>query len=563
MPILNDEIKSYSLIYKNDREKAVKELEDNNITNYIVLNKLLIIVYVDSNFNEQILNSMDEIVWWEKSYPMSSLIEITNNLDSGEDINDIIGVSSTSGNIYENITGKGVVVAIIDSGIDYLNESFINSDRTSKILYIWDQESNLKEPPVGLNFGSEFTRDDINEAIRQNDSTLTTDEIGTGTLASGIIVSSKNGDYEGIAPDSNLIVVKLRSYKSLYKEGRINYKNTDFLVAIYYLIEKFKELDTPLIINLTLGVISGQRSTYTLLNTFENIYRSGIIIISGAGNEGNTDIHFSDKIEDGESRDFTFQVEDDLNLDILLDAKSPDKLGIAIISPLGEISETVLYSPEYKSFTGKFNLEDVEYTIFYGYPWLSMGGLNISISLKNVSSGVWTLRVIGDEIINGNYDAYLPNKNLISEETRFIDSDSSGTITRYALMNEIITIGTYNNKTSSIWIGSSKGSEETKFSEPDIVAPGVDIISTDINNTFNTITGTGVSSSVVCGVVALMIEFIIGQTEFYKLSIFSEPLKTYLMLGATQKLIYNYPNIAYGYGVLDYKNTLTVISQTL
>ena len=80
-----------------------------------------------------------------------------------------------------------------------------------------------------------------------------------------------------------------------------------------------------------------------------------------------------------------------------------------------------------------------------------------------------------------------------------------------------------------------------------MVAPGVDIISNYLDNTFNTATGTGVSSSVVCGVIALLIEFI----------------KTYLMLGATQKPIYTYPNTSYGYGILNYQNTLQRISENL
>jgi len=96
-----------------------------------------------------------------------------------------------------------------------------------------------------------------------------------------------------------------------------------------------------------------------------------------------------------------------------------------------------------------------------------------------------------------------------------------------------------------------------------MVAPGVDIISNYLDNTFNTATGTGVSSSVVCGVIALLIEFIINQTEFYRLSIYSEPIKTYLMLGATQKPIYTYPNTSYGYGILNYQNTLQRISENL
>jgi len=223
----------------------------------------------------------------------------------------------------------------------------------------------------------------------------------------------------------------------------------------------------------------------------------------------------------------------------------------------------VTYSPNFNLYRGKFNLEDVIYSISYSYPWISTGSMQISINLENVYSGIWALRITGADIINGNFDAYLPNKNLISQDTRFIDSDSNSTITRYGLLRETITVGTYNTKSNSMWIGSSKGPATGADFILDIVAPGVDIISNYINNTFNTGTGTGISSSVTCAVIALLIEFIVKETDFYRLSIYSEPIKTYLMLGATQKAIYTYPNTSYGYGILNYQNTLERISENL
>lgn len=566
MSILNDEIKSYNLIYEGAKENLVNDFLLNNITQYIFLNDLLVVIYVNSDFKEDVFDNMNQVVWWEDADEMSSLIEITNNIDEGESARLSIDLSYLEDDFYSNLTGEGVVVALIDSGIDYLNPDFIREDGSSKILYLWDQESDYKNPPDNMLFGSEFTREDINEAIRNNNSNLSNDEVGTGTLAAGLIASegSNNINYRGISPDVDLIVVKLRSYTSLYREDRINYNSTDFLVAIAYILEKIREISKTVVVNFTVGARSGKRSVYNLLNTFEQLYGEGVILVSGAGNQGNTDIHYSGQILNKESKDVTFQVEDDKNLKITVNASSVDKLAIAIISPFGEISNTVFYNPAFNKVEGNFNLENASYTILYSYPWLFTGSLEVFIDLKNISSGIWTLRVIGEYIVNGNFDVYLPNKNLISENTRFIDSESSGTITRYGLTKEVITVGTYDARNNSIWVGSSKGSYEVLDNLlPDIVAPGVNIISTYLNNSFNTVTGTGVSSSIVSAVVASMIQFIKNQTSFYRLSIFSEPIKTYLMLGTTQKDIYTYPNISYGYGVLNYENTLQNISKNL
>ena len=99
--------------------------------------------------------------------------------------------------------------------------------------------------------------------------------------------------------------------------------------------------------------------------------------------------------------------------------------------------------------------------------------------------------------------------------------------------------------------------------KPDIVAPGVDIIGPYQNDAYNTATGTGVSSSVVAGIVAIMMSYIISQEEESRNLLFSEPLKTFLMLGATRKEIYTYPNMAQGYGILNLRNILAAISNNI
>ena len=121
-------------------------------------------------------------------------------------------------------------------------------------------------------------------------------------------------------------------------------------------IKKFKEILRPVIINLTVGTISGRNNEHSLLNTFDELYQSGLILVSGAGNQGNTDIHYSGRVSNDESRDVTFQVGQDKNLSILVEGFRVDKFGIAVISPLGEISTTVFYGPNFDSFGGKFNL---------------------------------------------------------------------------------------------------------------------------------------------------------------------------------------------------------------
>nr|WP_228109960.1 bile acid germinant receptor pseudoprotease CspC [Terrisporobacter petrolearius] len=551
-------------------EEVKNSLKDNGIDNFIPLNKQAGIIYTPKDYDSKKLNSIDVIDWWEESVSMSTLINITENLKDGVNTLDASGISNFI-NPYANLTGEGILVAIIDSGIDYLHPDFIKDDGTSKIVSIWNQESDKSNPPIGMTFGSEYSNEEINEAIKNNNGDLCIDKIGTGTIAAGIIASGGKIEetYKGIAPNAQLIVVKLRKYKDTYSKDRINYESSDFLAAISYVISVSKKLNKPLIINFSVGATSTSIYNLSILNTFTELSQSGTVIVSGAGNEGNTDTHYYGKFSKGTSfnendyQDVILQEGEGKNIDITINFLGPDKVKVAIISPSGEISQLSEYVPDNYKINGSFNLENTNYSMEYILPWLLSGGTVIKIKLNDIKPGIWTIRIIPEYIINGNYNLYIPNRNIISPTTRFLDGDSSYTITRFGLLKYVITVGVYNEKTNSMWLGSSKGPHGENKIKPDIVASGVDVISTFPNNAYNTGTGSGISSSIVCGILALIMEYILKQTHLPRYSLYNEPLKTYLMIGATQNSLYTYPNISQGYGLLNYQNTLMKIAKNI
>ncbi len=554
---------SYTIIYKGDIESALRE---NGIDRYMILNDQLAVIYVGNNFSSSILNTIENITWWEEAYPMSSLINITDTLSSGETVTTASGVYYIYNNPYIYVRGEGIIIAIIDSGIDYLHPDFINEDNTSKIISIWDQESNNNTPPEGMIFGSEITREEINQAIINKDASLSVDNIGTGTIAAGISVGKGrlNNSYKGVAIDSELIVVKLREYKDTYEEGKINYLNTDFLAAIKYIDDVIKKERKLLIINLTIGDRSQSVILTNLLDTFPFLSSSGVVLVGGAGNEGNTDIHYEGRFNDNQTpQDVIIEVDNQNMLDITLSANGPGKIGVTLISPSGEMSYQVMYSPDNPIYRGKFNIENTSYEIRLIYPWIFSGNELLRIRIEDIKPGIWTLRLFPDMLTTGEYDIYLPNQNLIPANTRFLDPNSYSTITFYATIENVITVGAYNNKTSSMWIGSSKGPVKGKGIKPDIVAPGVDIISTFINQSYTTATGTGVSSSLTCGVLALVMEYVSQQGNYARKELFTQILKTYLMRGAIKQDIYTYPNYSQGYGILNLRNTIEAIANNL
>ena len=558
--------RSYIVIYNTSIQDFESELQQNSINRYIILNNLIAVIYVEDNFQEEKLSNLKTISWWEISNPMSSLINITNNLSQGESVRSAAGTDYIYNNPYITPTGENVLIAIIDSGINYLHPDFINPDQTTKIVSIWDQESTVKEAAEDYLFGSEFTREEINEAIRKNNPTLSTDEIGTGTIAAGIAagVGRLNNGYDGVARGAELVVVKLRSYTGYYKEGKVNYQVSDFLAGIKYAIEVANRLNKRIVINITVAERSRSMILASLLDTFSDLNRSGFIVVSGAGNEGNSDIHYKGNIQITDNyQDIIIQVGQQSNLDIILCPSGPDKIGASIISPSGEMSYIINYAPDNFSYSGRFNLEDTAYELNYIYPWLQSGNLELIARLKDVKPGIWTLRLYPEFIIKGEYDVYLPNKNLISDETRFINPTSESTITFFATTRNVITVGAYNGKTNGIWIGSSNGSLRTSPIKPDIVAPGVDIIAPNNNYSYTTATGTGVSSSMVAGVLAVIIDYISTQQQDSSIVLYTQVLKTYLMLGATKKEIYTYPNVSDGYGNLNLEETLRQIANNI
>lgn len=317
--------KSFFILYTGDIKKS---FEENNIDKYVILNDELATIYVPLDFQAEILDTIRNIEWWQKSQPMASLIELNNNLSNGESVLSAVGGDYVESNPYLNVSGENILVAVIDSGVDYLHKDLIDDNNSSKILYLWDQENNSKKPPEGMIFGSEFNREEINKAIQNQDNSLSKDNTGTGTMACGIIAGQGNinREYRGIARGVDLIVVKLREYKDIYYKGKTSYEMSDFVAALTYAFNISIKENKPLIVNFTVGTISSINIEAAIIESYGILEKSGIVLVSGAGNEGNTDIHFAGTLKDVDSyRDVSIQNGNNTNLDIVIRGKGPDK----------------------------------------------------------------------------------------------------------------------------------------------------------------------------------------------------------------------------------------------
>lgn len=156
-----------------------------------------------------------------------------------------------------SLRGNGVLVAVIDSGIDYANADFRNEDGTTRIRFLWDQTIS-GNPPQGYLTGTEYTMEQINEALAQETQqeqyaiVPSRDTSGHGTSVAGIAAGNGRGSagnlYRGVASESELLVVKLGIPM---EEGFP--RTTELMQAIDYVVKKALELRRPVAINLSFG----------------------------------------------------------------------------------------------------------------------------------------------------------------------------------------------------------------------------------------------------------------------------------------------------------------------
>lgn len=478
---------------------------------------------------------------------LASLSQISQGTTGGVVGNEIIGANFFKENPNINVTGRGVIIGIADSGIDYLHPDFIYPDGTSKILYLWDQTKD-GNPPEGYHIGTEYTNEDINRAIREKDDTLSIDEEGSGTMLSGICagLGNLNPNYAGVAGEASLIVIKLKKYNG-------NYTNAALYVATEYAIKRALELNMPIVFNTSYGSNESVAiTTLSLRNTL--FFERGICMVSGVGNEGNTQTHTSGVIEfNGSEGYIELELsEDDPNVQIQVWMDRPDRVNCEVISPTGESSKLLQVS-SYALVTGLYDFEQTEYLLETNYPTTFSGQQQININLTNAKKGIWKIKLIGIDINSGIYNAYLSNRVFLKPGTRFRESNPEKTINYPATYEDIISVGAYDTINDSIWPTSSRGPTIDYIQVPDIVAPGVNIVAPYPGEKYARISGTAPAAAYVSGSLALFLQYVLVEKR-YPEKAFTQAMITYLKAGSVRSNNISYPNSALGYGLLNIRN---------
>ena len=467
------------------------------------------------------------------------------------------------------LNGGGVLLAVLDSGITWDLEVFRKADGSTRIRYLWDQtvseemgDVKYGKMPDGFSIGTEYTAEEINAALQMHTWDRyrlipSRDLSGHGTAVAGIAAGrSADGLYTGAAPEAELIIVKL----GLPREEGFP-RTTEIMRGVTYALWKARQLNMPLVINLSFGNSYGSHDGSSLLERFlDNASEIGkTVICVGSGNEGAARGHFAGNI----TRDSRVELavgNYERSLNIQLWKNYSDVFRIRLQSPGGEEAEltTNIQGGKYT-----LKLEQTRILVYLGEPlpyavaqeiYLEM----IPVTGSYINAGIWTIRLEPVMTVTGQYYLYLPAGNGRGDSTGFYRSTPQVTLTVPSTAAKVITVGAYDPVYDTYADFSGRGyADSTRtigvaaagLTKPDLVAPGVNIQAPDVYGTFTPTTGTSFATPIVSGAAALLMEWGIvrGNDPF----LYGEKIKAYLRKGARPlRGEMEYPNDRVGYGRL-------------
>ncbi|MFA9464659.1 MAG: S8 family peptidase [Velocimicrobium sp.] len=473
------------------------------------------------------------------------------------------GVSSVQRNPNLALFGSGVIVGIIDTGIDYQHKAFLNHDGTSRILSIWDQTLQDGIPPEGYTYGAEYNKAQINVALKTNDPLAivpSVDENGHGTALASIAAGSEDlkNLFSGIVPSSELVIVKLKQAKQNIRDlffvpdEAICYQESDLILAISYFHKMVNTMKRPIALCIGLGTSQGGHDgsggTSSYLSWISHTPKLGIGI--AAGNEGNKQRHYFGTVSaDLYLDEFELKVSSkDKKFAFQIWAYVPSRLSIEIITPTGESTREIdasLDECRRFSFVRESSVVWVNNMIIEE----ETGDQMILIRMENPSEGIWRFRVVNMEQMVSSFHAWLPAGDLISTDTFFLQSSPDTTLTSPGTAVDPLTITAYNQMSDSILLESGRGYTRSNTIKPDIAAPGYKLTCAALNGEYGVATGTGAACAYATGIIAMILEWAVIRGNYTNIT--GMNISKLLLRGATREEGMVYPNKIWGYGKID------------
>lgn len=551
--VYSEDYADYIVEYNGDRQ-VLEEIYSNACL-FFIDNRYAILYskkrsdYMESfgnlayNIFPKLLAPMDAAVG-EAAYNTPSILSMINgeNLDNES----VLGLD-----------GKDIVIGIVDTGIDILNEEFLNEYGRTRIKYAWDQSVNSSSGDGYAGefpFGTYYTEEQLNRFVEEGNSVLRGEDNHGNYLAS--IAAGRNN---GIAVNSDLVVVKLKKAKENLKElygvrqGEA-YSEADIMLAIAYILQCSYRLRKTVSILIGFGTNSGSHTGSAALEAYINnigILRGVCVSVAG-GNEGSAGHHTDGDIEDNEQAVIEINVPEKTAFTLEIWGKAPGVYAIGMDIAGGEIIDRI--PPRFdrsqiiKPIFGGGTIY-VDYFLVEG----QSGDELILVRFFDTPRGLYRITLTATGTVEKQYRAWLPVSSFVPEGLVFTNPVTWGTVTVPGTAVTPIVSGAYNYSDGSIYVNGSRGYTANSVVKPDLAAPGVNITGAGPYGTKVTGSGSSISAACAVGAAALMQQW--SRDRGLSPYINGNQIRQYLIRGADRENIRRYPDRYYGFGTLNLRKT--------
>ena len=471
------------------------------------------------------------------------------------------------------LKGKGTLIGFLDSGIDYANPVFRNLDGSTRIAAIWDQTVQSGSPPEGFAYGTEFTEEQINEALAEENPLSvvpSSDDTGHGTYTASLAAGSGNPQEQflGAAPEASIAVVKLKQAKRYLREyyfipdSAVCYQETDLMLGLKYLNDLADSLNLPLVVCVTVGSsMGGHIGTLPFSYLIEGYStRANHITVIGTGNEADKRHHYFNTIADmADKKDVEIRVGENVSgFSLELWTDIPNILSISILSPSGENTSRIPFRVG-ASAEIDFLFERTKVSVDYRLLVEKSTSELIFFRFDAPAPGIWKIIIEPLTLADGRFHMWLPVTEFLSGEVYFLEPDPYYTLTNPATTESPVIVSYYNGNTDALSQASGRGYTRFQQINPNISAPGVDVTGALPGGRFASRTGASAAASITAGAVALILEWLLTYENVPGID--SYQIKSLLILGAVRPNTMEYPNREWGYGQLNLYNTFETIRQ--
>lgn len=551
--VYSEDYADYIVEYNGDRQ-VLEEIYSNACL-FFIDNRYAILYskkrsdYMESfgnlayNIFPKLLAPMDAAVG-EAAYNTPSILSMINgeNLDNES----VLGLD-----------GKDIVIGIVDTGIDILNEEFLNEYGRTRIKYAWDQSVNSSSGDGYAGefpFGTYYTEEQLNRFVEEGNSVLRGEDNHGNYLAS--IAAGRNN---GIAVNSDLVVVKLKKAKENLKElygvrqGEA-YSEADIMLAIAYILQCSYRLRKTVSILIGFGTNSGSHTGSAALEAYINnigILRGVCVSVAG-GNEGSAGHHTDGDIEENEQAVIEINVPEKTAFTLEIWGKAPGVYAIGMDIAGGEIIDRI--PPRFdrsqiiKPIFGGGTIY-VDYFLVEG----QSGDELILVRFFDTPRGLYRITLTATGIVEKQYRAWLPVSSFVPEGLVFTNPVTWGTVTVPGTAVTPIVSGAYNYSDGSIYVNGSRGYTANSVVKPDLAAPGVNITGAGPYGTKVTGSGSSISAACAVGAAALMQQW--SRDRGLSPYINGNQIRQYLIRGADRENSRRYPDRYYGFGTLNLRKT--------